>query len=46
MRKLTCDKATLTSIAKEKGDFTNNAAAMADVAKSSYKKPSWADRIT
>jgi DNA-binding transcriptional regulator/RsmH inhibitor MraZ len=37
MQKLTCDKATLTSIAKEKGDFTNNAAAMADVAKSSYK---------
>lgn len=37
MRKLTCDKATLTSIAKEKGDFTNNAAAMAQVAKSDYK---------
>jgi len=37
MQKLTCDKATLTSNAKEKGDFTNNAAAMADVAKSSYK---------
>jgi DNA-binding transcriptional regulator/RsmH inhibitor MraZ len=37
MKKLTCDTETLTSIAKEKGDFTNNAAAMAAVAKSDYK---------
>lgn len=37
MKKLTCDTETLTTIAKEKGDFTNNAAAMAAVAKSDYK---------
>jgi DNA-binding transcriptional regulator/RsmH inhibitor MraZ len=37
MKKLTCDTETLTKIAKEKGDFTNNAAAMAAVAKSDYK---------
>jgi hypothetical protein len=37
MKTLTCDKETLVSIAKEKGDFTNNAAAMAAVAKSDYK---------
>jgi hypothetical protein len=34
---LTVDTETLTKIAKEKGDFTNNAAAMAAVAKSDYK---------
>lgn len=37
MLKLTCNKETLVSIAKQKGDFTNNAAAMAEVAKSDYK---------
>jgi hypothetical protein len=37
MKKLTCDTETLTTIAKEKGDFTNNAAAMAAIAKSDYK---------
>jgi DNA-binding transcriptional regulator/RsmH inhibitor MraZ len=37
MKTLTCDQETLTKIAKEKGDFTNNAAAMAAVAKSDYK---------
>jgi DNA-binding transcriptional regulator/RsmH inhibitor MraZ len=36
-KKLTVDTETLTKIAKEKGDFTNNAAAMAAVAKSDYK---------
>ncbi len=39
MEKLTCDKETLTTIAKEKGDFTNNEAAMAAIAKSNYKNP-------
>lgn len=39
MKKLTCDTETLTVIAKEKGDFTNNGAAMAAVAKSDYKNP-------
>jgi hypothetical protein len=39
MKTLTCDKATLVSIAKEKGDFTNNEAAMAEIAKSDYKNP-------
>jgi hypothetical protein len=39
MQKLTCDKETLVTIAKEKGDFTNNAAAMAEIAKSNYKNP-------
>jgi DNA-binding transcriptional regulator/RsmH inhibitor MraZ len=37
MYTLTCDKATLVSIAKEKGDFTNNEAAMTEIAKSDYK---------
>jgi hypothetical protein len=37
MKKLTCDTETLTTIAKEKGDFTNNVAAMTAVAKSDYK---------
>jgi hypothetical protein len=37
MKTLTCDTPTLIKIAKEKGDFTNNAAAMAAVAKSDYK---------
>ena len=37
MKKLTVDKATLVTIAKEKGDFTNNEAAMAEIAKSDYK---------
>ena len=37
MQKLTVDKATLVTIAKEKGDFTNNEAAMAEIAKSTYK---------
>ena len=37
MQKLTCDKATLVKIAEEKGDFTNNEAAMGEIAKSSYK---------
>jgi len=37
MTKLTCNKETLVQIATTKGDFTNNAAAMAEVAKSSYK---------
>jgi DNA-binding transcriptional regulator/RsmH inhibitor MraZ len=36
-KKLTVDTETLTKIAKEKGDFTNNSAAMAAVAKSDYK---------
>ncbi len=39
MKKLTCDKATLVSIAQEKGDFTNNEAAMGEIAKSSYNNP-------
>jgi hypothetical protein len=39
MQKLTVDKATLVTIAKEKGDFTNNEAAMAEIAKSDYKNP-------
>jgi DNA-binding transcriptional regulator/RsmH inhibitor MraZ len=37
MKKLTCDQETLTRIAKEKGDFTNNIAAMTAVANSDYK---------
>jgi hypothetical protein len=37
-KKLTVDTETLTTIAKEKGDFTNNAAAMAAVAKSDYQE--------
>jgi len=37
MQKLTADKATLVAIAKEKGDFTNNEAAMAEIATSDYK---------
>jgi DNA-binding transcriptional regulator/RsmH inhibitor MraZ len=37
MEKLTCDQATLTRIAKERGDFTNNIAAMTAIAKSDYK---------
>lgn len=37
MKTLTCDKETLVTIAKEKNDFTNNAVAMAEVAKSDYK---------
>jgi hypothetical protein len=37
MKKLTCDTNTLITIAKEKNDFTNNAAAMTAVAKSDYK---------
>jgi len=37
MKKLTSDTETLTKIAKEKGDFTNNVAAMTAVAKSDYK---------
>lgn len=39
MKKLTVDKDTLVAIAKEKGDFTNNEAAMAEIAKSSYGNP-------
>jgi DNA-binding transcriptional regulator/RsmH inhibitor MraZ len=39
MKKLTCDKDTLVAIAKEKGDFTNNEAAMGEIAKSSYGNP-------
>jgi hypothetical protein len=39
MKILTCDRATLVAIAKEKGDFTNNEAAMAEIAKSNYKNP-------
>jgi cellobiose transport system substrate-binding protein len=37
LKTLTCDKETLIKIAKEKGDFTNNIAAMENVAKSDYK---------
>lgn len=37
MYKLTCDKATMIEIAEQKGDFTNNEEAMAEVAKGSYK---------
>lgn len=37
MKKLTTDKATLVAIAKEMGDFTNNEAAMQEIAASSYK---------
>jgi len=37
MYTLTCDEATLTSIATELGDFTNNEAAMGKIAASDYK---------
>lgn len=37
MKTLTADKATLVKIAKEKGDFTNNEAAMLEISKSDYK---------
>jgi len=37
MEKLTADKETLVTIAKEKGDFTNNEAAMTEIASSDYK---------
>jgi len=37
MKTLTTDKATLVKIAQEKGDFTNNEAAMLEISKSSYK---------
>jgi len=36
MYTLTCDKDTLVSIATELGDFTNNVAAMEEIAKSDY----------
>lgn len=39
MYTLTCDKTTMTKIAKEAGDFTNNEGAMNDVAKSTYQNP-------
>jgi DNA-binding transcriptional regulator/RsmH inhibitor MraZ len=39
MKKLTCDKPTLVAIAKEKGDFTNNEAAMGEIAKSPFANP-------
>lgn len=37
METMTCDKATLTKIAKETGDFTNNVQAMTEVSASNYK---------
>jgi hypothetical protein len=39
MKTLTCDKATLVKIAQEMGDFTNNEAAMGEIANSSYQNP-------
>ncbi len=39
MRTLTCDKDTMVAIAKEMGDFTNNAPAMKEVANSDYQNP-------
>lgn len=39
MYTLTCDKATMTAIAMEMGDFTNNEEAMKEVAASDYKNP-------
>lgn len=37
MYHLTCDKETMKQIAAEKGDFVNNEAAMAEIARSDYK---------
>lgn len=39
MKRLTCDKETLLAITNQLGDFTNNAAAMAEVAASDYGHP-------
>lgn len=39
MLTLTCDKATMKKISEKTGDFTNNAAAMTEVANGSYKNP-------
>ncbi len=39
MYTLTCDKDTLEAIAKDMGDFTNNEAAMTNVANSDYSHP-------
>ncbi len=39
MYTLTCDKDTMVKIATEAGDFTNNEAAMTEVAASDYKNP-------
>ncbi len=39
MYTLTCDKDTLVKIATEKGDFTNNVAAMEELANSDYSHP-------
>jgi hypothetical protein len=39
MYTLTCDEKTMTAIAKDMGDFTNNEKAMETVAKSDYKNP-------
>lgn len=39
MKTLTCDTATMTRIAKEAGDFTNNEVAMDAIAKSDYQNP-------
>ena len=40
MYTITCDKATLVAIAKDKGDFTNSVEAMTELAKDpSYKNP-------
>lgn len=36
---LTCKKDTMTSIAREMGDFTNNREAMSEIAASDYKNP-------
>lgn len=39
LRTLTCDTAVMTSIAKDKGDFTNNVPAMEAIARSDYGNP-------